>query len=179
MFAFGDDLAECAVGDGEAANHCRRITGQVSIEEACNMKIPFSGGCACRAIRYRGMREPVAMINCHCRDCQLSSGAPFASGIVVKTADLEIFGTPRKYAVRASSGALTMRSFCPDCGTPLFTQSEAYSQVTSIRFPTLDDASDFKPMADIYTASAQQWVCLDPAIPHFPQSPQQANEPDA
>lgn len=88
------------------------------------------------------------------------------------TADLEITGTPKTYAVRASSGALTIRSFCPDCGTPLFTRSEAYSQVTSIRFPSLDDTSDFKPTLDIYTASAQQWVCLDQAISHFPQSPQ-------
>jgi hypothetical protein len=143
------------------------------------MNISFSGGCACGAVRYTGVREPVAMINCHCRDCQLSSGAPFASGIIVMTADLKIIGTPKTYAVRASSGSLTNRSFCPNCGTPLFTQSEAWSQVTSIRFPSLDDPSDFKPTLDIYTASAQQWVCLDQAIPHFPQSPQQSNDVDA
>jgi hypothetical protein len=143
------------------------------------MTIPFSGGCACGSIRYTGVREPIAMINCHCRDCQLSSGAPFASGIIVATADLEIRGTPKTYAVRASSGGLTTRSFCPDCGTPLFTQSETYSQVTSIRFPSLDDTSNFKPMLDIYTANAQQWVCLDQAIPHFPHSPQQSSEADA
>jgi hypothetical protein len=143
------------------------------------MTIPFSGGCACGSIRYTGVREPIAMINCHCRDCQLSSGAPFASGIIVATADLEIRGTPKTYAVRASSGGLTTRSFCADCGTPLFTQSETYSQVTSIRFPSLDDTSNFKPMLDIYTANAQQWVCLDQAIPHFPHSPQQSSEADA
>lgn len=119
------------------------------------------------------------MINCHCRDCQLSSGAPFASGIIVATADLAIRGTPKTYAVRASSGGLTTRSFCPDCGTPLFTQSDTYSQVTSIRFSSLDDTSYFKPMLDIYTASAQQWACLDQTIPHFPHSPQQPNEHDA
>jgi hypothetical protein len=135
------------------------------------MNIPFSGGCACGLIRYTGTRQPVAMINCHCRDCQLSGGAPFASGIIVMTADLEISGRPKTYAVRASSGGLTTRSFCPDCGTPLFTQSDAYSQVTSIRFPSLDDASNFKPTLDIYTSSAQHWVCLDPAIPHYPESP--------
>jgi hypothetical protein len=95
------------------------------------------------------------------------------------TADLEIRGTPKTYSVRASSGGLATRSFCPECGTPLFTQSEAYSQVTSIRFPSLDDTSDFKPMLDIYIASAQQWVCLDQTIPHFPHSPQRSNEHDA
>jgi len=119
------------------------------------------------------------MINCHCSDCQRSSGAPFASGIVVMTADLEIIGTPKTYAVRASSGGATTRSFCPDCGTPLFTQSEVYSQVTSVRFSSLDDPSDFTPMLDIYTASAQPWVCLDQTIPHFPQTPRQPTEPDA
>jgi hypothetical protein len=135
------------------------------------MKLPYSGGCACGAIRYTGVREPVAMLNCHCSDCQLSSGAPFASGIVVMTADVSISGTPRTYAVRASSGGLATRSFCADCGTPLFTHNEANPQFMSIRFPSLDDASAFKPMLDIYTASAQQWVCLDQAIPHFPASP--------
>ena len=136
------------------------------------MKIPISGKCACGSISYTSAREPIAMINCHCSDCQISSGAPFASGIVVMTADLQVSGTPKTHAVRASSGAFATRSFCPDCGTPLFTSSEANPQFTSIRFPSLDDAADFKPMLDIYTANAQQWVCLDPAIPHFPQSPQ-------
>ena len=135
------------------------------------MNIPFSGGCACGSIRYTGVREPIAMINCHCKDCQVSSGAPFASGIVVMTADLEVSGTPKTYAVRASSGGLATRRFCGDCGTPLFTRSDANAQFTSIRFPSLDDFSDFKPVLDIYTAHAQPWVCLDPAIPHFPQSP--------
>lgn len=86
-------------------------------------------------------------------------------------ADLDISGTPKTYAVRASSGGLATRSFCGECGTPLFTQSESHPQMTSIRFPTLDDRSGFKPMLDIYTASAQHWTCLDQAIPHFPTSP--------
>jgi hypothetical protein len=137
------------------------------------MNIPFSGGCACGSIRYQGVQAPIAMINCHCKDCQLSSGAPFASGIVVMTTDLEVSGTPKTYAVRASSGGLATRSFCADCGTPLFTQSDANAQFTSIRFPSLDVSSSFKPMLDIYTANAQPWVCLDEAIPHFPQSPHQ------
>jgi len=136
------------------------------------MNTNFSGGCACGAIRYTGEKEPIAMINCHCKDCQLSSGAPFASGIVVMTDELQISGTPKTYAVRGASNKLVTRVFCGDCGTPLFTSSEANPQFTSIRFPSLDDAASFKPMLDIYTASAQRWVCLDPAIPHFPQSPQ-------
>lgn len=135
------------------------------------MKFPFSGGCACGSVRYTCASAPIAMLNCHCSDCQRSSGAPFASGVVVSTQDLEVSGTPRTYAVRGSSGKPSTRSFCPDCGTPLFTQGEANPQFTSIRFPSLDDASAFAPMLDIWTSRAQRWVCLDERLPHFPESP--------
>jgi hypothetical protein len=135
------------------------------------MTAPFSGGCACGSIRYVCARVPVAMLNCHCRDCQRSSGAPFASGFIVLASDVEITGTPKTHSVRAGSGSLATRSFCSDCGAPLFTRGEAAPDFMSIRFPTLDDLSDFQPMLDIWTSSAQSWVCLSQEIPHYPQSP--------
>ena len=136
------------------------------------MVTPFSGGCACGAIRYACASSPIAMINCHCRDCQRSSGAPFASGVVVLASDLEVTGTPATYAVRGGSGNVTVRSFCSTCGSPLFARSAAVNGFVSVRFPTLDDPSTFKPMLDIWTASAQPWVCMDDAIPHFAESPE-------
>ena len=33
------------------------------------------------------------------------------------------------------------------------------------------DAARFRLQIDIWTDSAAPWVCLDSAIPHFPQSP--------
>ena len=136
------------------------------------MPLTLSGQCACGSVRYRCASAPIAMLNCHCRDCQLSSGAPFASGVVVYSADLHVAGTPGTHQVHGSSGMTTTRSFCGACGTPLFTRSESTSQFTSIRFPTLDDASAFAPMLDIWTSRAQPWVCLDDRIPHFAESPQ-------
>jgi hypothetical protein len=135
------------------------------------MIAPFSGGCACGSIRYVCARAPVAMLNCHCRDCQRSSGAPYASGFIVLSSDVEITGTPKTYTVRAGSGSLATRDFCSDCGTPLFTRGEASREFMSIRFPTLDRPSEFRPMLDIWTSSAAPWVCLSPEIPHYPQSP--------
>ena len=138
------------------------------------MIAPFSGGCACGSIRYVCTRAPLAMLNCHCRDCQRSSGAPFASGFIVLSSDVEISGTPKTYSVRAGSGSLATRSFCADCGTPLFTCGEAAPEYMSVRFPTLDITSEFRPNLDIWTCSAQPWTCLDQEIPHHPQSPKTA-----
>ena len=111
------------------------------------------------------------MLNCHCLDCQRSSGAPFASGFIVRAADVEVTGTPTTYSVHAGSGSHATRSFCATCGAPLFTRSETAPEFMSIRFPTLDEPSAFRPMLDIWTSSAQPWVCLSQAIPHYPQSP--------
>jgi hypothetical protein len=135
------------------------------------MIVPIAGGCACGSIRYLCKSAPIAALNCHCLDCQRSSGAPFASGIVVKASDTEVTGAPKTYSVRGGSGGVTTRSFCPDCGTPLFTRGEAVPEFLSIRFPTLDDHSTFEPMLDIWTSSAPPWVCLNSSIPHHPQSP--------
>ena len=135
------------------------------------MNVPFSGGCACGTIRYVCSSEPLAMLNCHCKDCQQSSGAPFASGIVVSTKSIEVTGLPNTYSVRASSGAQTVRSFCPSCGSPLFTTGTAMPDFTSIRFTTLDDSSDFRPALDIWTSRAASWVCLNEELPHVSQSP--------
>src|ERR1700753_4276855 len=106
---------------------------------------PFSGSCTCGSIHYECTKPPLAMLNCHCLDCQRSSGAPFASGVIVRVADTEISGTPKAYAVRGHSGALATRRFCGECGPPLFTRSEVERQVMSIRFPTLDDQAGFRP----------------------------------
>ena len=132
---------------------------------------PFSGGCACRLIRYLCASAPVAMLSCHCRDCQLSSGPPFASGVIVRVSDTEITGTPKTYSAVATSGKLATRSFCPSCGSPLFTRGEAAPEFMSIRFTTLDNQSEFQPMLDIWTSSAQPWVCFGQAIPQYAQSP--------
>jgi hypothetical protein len=135
------------------------------------MATSFSGGCACGAIRYACASAPIAALNCHCNDCQRSSGAPFASGVVVATAALQVSGTPKTYAVRGNSGGVTTRSFCADCGSPLFTQGEGNAQFTSVRFASLDDPSGFRPMLDIWTSRSPSWVCLDPELPHFAESP--------
>jgi hypothetical protein len=135
------------------------------------MNSSLSGGCACGTIRFVCTSAPLAMLNCHCKDCQRASGSPFASGLIVKTADLRVTGTPNTYSVPATSGSLAIRSFCGECGSPLFTRGEAAPDYLSIRFTALDDQTRFQPTLDIWTSSAQPWVCLSEDIPHYAHSP--------
>ena len=47
------------------------------------MKIPFTGGCVCGAIRYECTAEPIMTFKCHCRDCQRVTGGGFVAGLLV------------------------------------------------------------------------------------------------
>jgi hypothetical protein len=134
------------------------------------MTIPILGGCACGAVRYQCNAEPIAMLNCHCKDCQRSSGAPYASGFIVAPSAIDISGEVAAHSVLGGSGSKTTRNFCPICGSPLFTSCEAYPAFMSVRFSTLDSTADFEPKLDIWASSAQPWTCLNSTLPKFAQS---------
>jgi hypothetical protein len=84
------------------------------------MAAPFRGGCMCGAVRYECSTEPLVTANCHCRDCQQSSGSPFASVLLVPQAAVKITGEVKWFDVKADSGNMFSRRFCPNCGSPLF-----------------------------------------------------------
>jgi hypothetical protein len=131
----------------------------------------FEGGCACGAIRYECADAPLAMLNCHCRDCQRAGGAGHAPSVIVVTSALRVtHGATKHYARAAESGNTARREFCADCGSPLFAGSSARPDFTAIRAGSLDDPSRFAPSADVWVASAQPWDAMDPALPKFERS---------
>ena len=137
------------------------------------MAAPFTGGCMCGAVRYECTAEPLVTVNCHCRDCQRSSGSPFASVLLVPQAAVKITGDVKWFDVKADSGNTASRGFCPNCGSPLFGKPSGMPvALLGIRAVSLDDASWCRPSMDMYTESAQSWDYLNPALPKVPRMPQ-------
>ncbi len=56
------------------------------------MAAPFSGGCACGAIRYECAAEPLYMGNCHCRDCQRATGSAYFVAVGVSAPAFRLIG---------------------------------------------------------------------------------------
>ena len=136
------------------------------------MPAPFSGGCACGAIRYECSAEPLIIANCHCRDCQRSSGRACSSVVVVLAASLKLLKGEAKYhLVKAESGNVVRRGFCSECGSPLFAGNSVHPEMLAIKVGSVDDPSWCAPMVDIWTASAQPCDCMNPELPKFPQQP--------
>jgi hypothetical protein len=135
------------------------------------MPTPFSGGCACGAIRYECAAEPMFALNCHCRDCQRASGSAFCPVLYVPRPALTIAGQSRYYEVRAASGNSVSRGFCPHCGSPVFIQAELVPDLQGLRAASLDDPSLFHPQMQVWTDRAQPWDHMNPALRKFEKEP--------
>jgi hypothetical protein len=140
------------------------------------MATSFKGGCSCGAVRYECSVDPAFTANCHCRDCQRASGGGFVSVLGVPRDALKIAGEVKYFEVKGDSGNLIGRGFCPNCGSRLFARLEAAPDMLGIMAGSLDDPGWYRPGMDIYTASAQPWDHMDPALPKFPKMPPM--EPD-
>ena len=138
------------------------------------MTTPFSGGCACEAIRYECTAEPITMFKCHCRDCQKATGGAFACALLVPADSFKFTrGKPRYHFTRSTSGGQHKRGFCPKCGSRLTggENAEGTSGFVGINAGSLDDPSWFRPLMEIWTSDAQPWDQLDPALPKFEETP--------
>lgn len=66
---------------------------------------PFTGGCACGAIRYECSAEPLMSLNCHCRDCQRATGSAYNTVVGVPAAQVQFTqGSPNTMRRLGSAG---------------------------------------------------------------------------
>ena len=115
-----------------------------------------TGGCMCGAVRYELKSEPSDCGWCHCRTCQLSSGAPAQAFASVKRGDwLATSGADLIRSIRSSS--FGQRSFCGQCGTPLFVTVDHQPETLDFSAVTLDDPDAVPPEYHIFWASKVGW----------------------
>ena len=129
---------------------------------------PFSGGCACGAIRYESTSQPVMMLHCHCRDCQRSSGGPFSSFVIVPTEAFKLLqGSLRFHASPSEAGGKTHRGFCPDCGSTMFWGHPIRVDQIGIPVGAFADPSFPQPEVSIFMPYKHPWVVVPEGVPTY------------
>ncbi len=124
-----------------------------------------TGGCLCGQVRFTATSGPITARMCWCRLCQaLGGGGPTVNAAFL-TDLVTVEGETSVYECIADSGSRMRRSFCPTCGTPLFSEALARPHLIFIRAGALDEPDLAAPAATIWTAQAPTWACFDPAIP--------------
>ena len=129
----------------------------------------IEGGCRCGAVRYKAEGEPAHHAVCHCRDCQMASGAPMVAWLAMPS---EGFAITRGEVASYTAPSGSTRQFCAQCGTPLFFVNEAVLPgIVDIQSVTLDDPDSLSPQAQIPTAERRVWTERLDDMPQFERFP--------
>jgi hypothetical protein len=123
------------------------------------------GGCQCGALRYRIEAEPVALVACHCTECQRQSGSAFGMSLVVpQQAFRMLSGEPRIFTRKAASGREVACAFCGECGNRIYHEPKYRQETLNVKPGTLDDTSWLSPALHVWTRSKQPWVPLPEGV---------------
>lgn len=131
----------------------------------------YRGGCQCGSLRYRFKGRPLTCYACHCTDCQSSSGSAFTLSMIVNRADIDVTSGDIAINEFIHNGTLVQRHHCESCGTAVWFAAQDYPQVYALKPGTFDDTGWFRPVAHLWTDSAQPWVKLDGSTKVFPTQP--------
>jgi hypothetical protein len=133
---------------------------------------PYTGGCACGAIRYTTHHAPTFQNHCQCRDCQRRSGAGHGCWLTFAArAEMAITGEARDWEVAGDSGNVKIHAFCPVCGTPVFLRFAAMPDLIAVPAGSLDEPARFAPQALTYRVRGLAWDAIAPALPAFERMP--------
>lgn len=133
---------------------------------------PVEGGCQCGAVRYRISASPLSVYNCHCRDCQRSSGGTHSISMPTRRDDFEhVTGAITTFDKSADSGRVVRMLGCANCGTKLWNEPLASPAMVVVKAGTLDDPGWAVPVGNIWTNSALPWVRIDETQVNFAGQP--------
>jgi hypothetical protein len=131
----------------------------------------YAGGCACGSIRYEVTGEPIAMLDCRCRQCQRESGTGHASHLTFQDAGVTVSGAPSLWRMRGDQGTMKERAFCADCGCPTHMTFPDMPQFFVVRAASLDAPERYQPHFVTWASAGHAWDTIDPALPAFDRMP--------
>ena len=136
------------------------------------MTEPYTGGCACGAVRYATPHAPLFQNHCQCRDCQRRSGAGHGCWLTFPArADMKITGEASFWEVASDGGNVKRHAFCPVCGTPAYLLFAATPELIAVPAGSLDEPGRFAPQALTYSVRGHAWDPIDPSLQAFERMP--------
>jgi hypothetical protein len=120
--------------------------------------VQMAGGCLCGQVRYSANADPAFVGVCHCRHCQKQTGTAFSVLVGIPKSAMSIRGRLKTFHDTGDSGQPVDRNFCPECGSPIFSDLAVMPGVSFIKAGTLDDTNWLDPKVHIYCDSKERWI---------------------
>ena len=139
--------------------------------ESLDEKLFAVGSCRCGNISLEIRKKPQIMLQCHCLDCQSSTGTGHTSNAYFSTEDVIIRGDATCHSVESDSGHQMIRCFCPTCGARMYGYNGQKPGTISIQVGCLEDHSWFTPQVVLYASRQEDWDITSDEVPNFPNMP--------
>jgi hypothetical protein len=131
------------------------------------MSDELEGGCACGAVRYRLVSDPLFVHCCHCLNCQRQTGGAFVINLLIEADRVKLTAwRPRPVDVPRDDGGVQRIHRCPVCQVAVWSEY-GWPELVFVRGGTLDDPLVIEPDVHIFTRSKVPWVTLPPGTPAF------------
>lgn len=132
-----------------------------------------TGHCLCGAIQYEFDGEPTLTVHCHCESCRRQTSSPVATFVMVPKAALRFTsGQPKEFG--SSPGV--HRSFCGDCGSPIYYRTERRPDIIDLYAGTLTNPTTLAPQSHVHAEEQLPWFEILDDLPRYPAS-SRADEP--
>ena len=131
------------------------------------------GQCLCGNVHYSVSSAPSLMVQCHCKDCQTSSGTGHTSNTFFREGDVTVnLKQPlSEFTVTTDSGNQLTRRFCPICGSRAHGTNTGREGMINLPVGMFEDHSWYAPRAVVYTKHRQAWDITASDIPNFEAMP--------
>ncbi|MEZ5930907.1 MAG: GFA family protein [Alphaproteobacteria bacterium] len=117
----------------------------------------FKGSCLCGKVSLKIRDQPHMTANCHCLNCQKTSGAGHAFHLMFDAGQVEVTGETKGYQYTADSGSEVTVYFCPECGSTTHGRTARFGNMITVRAAILDDSSGLTPQVSVYRKRLRDW----------------------
>lgn len=126
----------------------------------------LTGACYCGDVKYTITGKFSSQCFCHCRSCQLASGASY---VAWGTIDRSQFDITHGILREITKSAGITRGFCAHCGTSLTYLHYKRPGEVDIALATIDEPQLVRPDYHIWVSDKLPWVDIDDGLPQYPE----------
>ncbi|KAJ5165837.1 hypothetical protein N7492_006133 [Penicillium capsulatum] len=123
----------------------------------------IKGSCLCAQIQYEATGDVLNATMCHCNDCRKVSGSAFVTNSIYLKEQLRILSGEhllKTFDKETDAGNVLSRSFCSNCGSPLFITSKNHPGAQVVSVGSMDFASgknEWQPRDEYYSHRRAEW----------------------
>jgi hypothetical protein len=122
-----------------------------------------TASCRCGQLRATVTGEPVRVSVCHCLNCKKRSGSAFAVQARWPSAQVQIEGQSKTFAIVADSGNRATFHFCPECGSDVYYEIDGkfddnFNDLIAIPVGLFDDPFFATPSYSVWEQRKHDWV---------------------